>query len=151
MPSEVRMGIGLWQLLHRYFSLLLGLSECLNACSFVSVVLLDDCSAFLNGSKSVLMELDSELVHISFGNLCLGETNLDLDWNFLPERISLWSSEAKEHFIDLISTNHVVGNSQRNLEFLRVLSLDLLLDWDVENLDWEDGLVLLLIKSDVAA
>ena len=135
----------------KVFSLLLGLSECLDACSFVRVVLLDDCSAFLNGTESVLMELDSELVHISFCDLLLWETNLYLDWDFLTERITLWSSEAEENLIDLVSSNHMVKDSQWNFELLGVLSLDFLLDWDAEDLNWKNVFGLLLIKSDVAA
>ena len=97
------------------------------------------------------MELDGELVHISFGESWGGQVDLDLDWDPLSKAVALWSSEGQEDLIDLVSTNHVVKNGQWDLELLLVLSLDFLLNWDVENLNWENVLSLVIIQGEVAA
>jgi len=139
-----------------FFTVCFHLSECFKASGFIAVVLLDDCGALLDVSKSLLMELDGELVHIGlswhwFCELSGLNSNPDLDWNLLSKWSSLWTSEGKEDFIDLVSANHVVEDSQWNLNLLLVFSLDLILNWNVEDLNWDDIFGLLVTEGNVAA
>ena len=78
-------------------------------------------------------------------------SNLNLDWNSLSKWISLLVSEGKVDLIDFSSGNHVVRDSQWNLDLLLVLSLHLSCDGDVEDLNWEISLSLLIADGDVTS
>jgi hypothetical protein len=130
--------------------------------SYVGALFTQESLKLFNGSKSTLMQLASKSGHSAgllrllghgelFGGISLRHVDSHVDWDSLTELVSLGTSEGEEKFVNFIASDGVVEHSQGDLDLGLTLALQLLIDWELEDLDWDLGLSLLVVKSEHAA